>query len=154
MLYLPGKDLSRGLSCCRFVYIPLRPWFISRPAFYLVRWLSLNSPSGELLLARSPLTCRRPRLFFRPQFSDRRSNSRGLCGRAGSPHSSFGTLVQRCISSIYPHLTGHSRERCRELVSGWRIFILEEVPMVTLLQPLTVVGEYHWKRFHWLRKYL
>jgi hypothetical protein len=34
------------------------------------------------------------------------------------------------------------------------IFILEEVPMVTLLKPLTVVGEYHWKRFHWLRKYL
>jgi hypothetical protein len=31
---------------------------------------------------------------------------------------------------------------------------LEEVPMVSLLQPITVVGEYHWKRVHWLRKYL
>ena len=149
MLSLPGKDLARGLSCCRLVYVPLRSWFISRAAFSLVRWLSLNSPLGELQPARSPLACRRPRLFFRSF-----RISAVTAGNAGSPNSSFGTLVQRCLSPIYRHFTGHSLERCGKLVSGWRFFILEEVPMVTLLQPLTVVGEYHWKRFHWLRKYL
>ena len=66
---LSGKDLLRGLSCCRIVYIPLRSSFISRAAFFfsLVKSLSLNSPSGELQPARSPLACRRPRLLF-PQF--------------------------------------------------------------------------------------
>ena len=149
MLSLPGKDLSRGLSCCRLVYIPLRSWFISRAAFSLVKWLSPNSPSGELQSARSPLACRRPRLFFRSS-----RIGAATAGNAGSPNSSFRTLVKRCLSPIYPHFTGHSLERCGELSSGWRFFNLEDVPMVTLLQPLTVVGEYHWKRLHWLRKYL
>jgi hypothetical protein len=72
MLSLPGKDLSRGLSCFRLVYIPLR----SRPPFLWSDGSPLNLTAPQVNFNMRDLLSRAGVPGYFSAVSDRRSNSR------------------------------------------------------------------------------